>query len=51
MNLPPAPPKQRGSFWNMDNGPTSIWDVGAKLLIWTAVLGFGLYLAWALSTS
>jgi len=49
MELPPAPPERRGSFWNMGNGPTTIWDVGAKLLIWGSLAALGAYLVWALS--
>ncbi|MDQ5874414.1 MAG: hypothetical protein M3526_03410 [Actinomycetota bacterium] len=49
MTLPPAPPARHGSFWNMGNGPTSIWDIGAKLLIWGSVLAGAAWLVYALS--
>ena len=47
MQLPPPPP--RGSFWRLGDRELNVWDVGVKLLVWGAVLGFGLWLVYALS--
>jgi hypothetical protein len=35
MKLPDPP--SRGSFWSLGNRPVTGWDIGVKVLVWSAV--------------
>ena len=49
MTLPPAPPRQRGSFWSLGERKPNTWDIGVKLLVWGAVLAGVVFLIYLFS--